>query len=441
MCARRVVIIGLDGLEPTLAFDRFRDDLPNLGRLMDDGLWGPLASCVPPITIPAWSCLFSGRDPGELGCYGFRNRLDYSYSPLGLASSADITVPRLWELAGQGGLTSLVLGVPQTFPATPMKGLMVAGFPCVGDSPRLCFPTELRSELDALAGPDGYLVDGPGHRQVSRQQLIVDQAAVTRQRFAVARQLMATRAWDLAVLVDMAADRAHHAAWPAGDDFSTLAGVYRQLDDELGQVVDQLRPDDVVVVVSDHGARRLEGGFAINEWLRREGELVLHSTPRRPTLLTADMVDWTRTRAWGEGGYYGRIFCNVAGREPQGVIPAAELGAYTADLVSRLEALAGNRVLVPRTVYRQINRIPPDLILLPGDLALRALGTVGGGVLQAGNDTGPDAANHSAHGVLVLRDGISRGHREGLDILDVLPTVLDRLGLPIPPTCHGRVLQ
>jgi predicted AlkP superfamily phosphohydrolase/phosphomutase len=35
-------------------------------------------------------------------------------------------------------------------------------------------------------------------------------------------------------------------------------------------------------------------------------------------------IDWSRTKAWGDGGYYGRLLLNVQGREPQGIIPPAE---------------------------------------------------------------------------------------------------------------------
>ena len=57
----RVAVIGLDCAEPELVFDRWRGELPNLSRLMDAGTWGPLRSADPPITVPAWSCMFSGR--------------------------------------------------------------------------------------------------------------------------------------------------------------------------------------------------------------------------------------------------------------------------------------------------------------------------------------------------------------------------------------------
>ena len=83
MSARtKVAVIGLDCAEPSLVFDRWLDELPNLARLVRGGTWGRLRSVDPPITVPAWSCMISGRDPGELGIYGFRNRRDHSYDGL-----------------------------------------------------------------------------------------------------------------------------------------------------------------------------------------------------------------------------------------------------------------------------------------------------------------------------------------------------------------------
>jgi predicted AlkP superfamily phosphohydrolase/phosphomutase len=93
----RLIILGLDSAEPSLVFDRWRTDLPTLNRLMAEGVYGELESCIPAITVPAWSCMMSGRDPGELGVYGFRNRLDRSYSRMIVADSRAIRFPRLWD--------------------------------------------------------------------------------------------------------------------------------------------------------------------------------------------------------------------------------------------------------------------------------------------------------------------------------------------------------
>ncbi|MCD6302230.1 MAG: alkaline phosphatase family protein, partial [Anaerolineae bacterium] len=69
----KVFVIGLDCAEPSLVFDRYASDLPNLSRLATAGRHGTLETTIPAITVPAWSAMFSGRDPGELGFYGFRN--------------------------------------------------------------------------------------------------------------------------------------------------------------------------------------------------------------------------------------------------------------------------------------------------------------------------------------------------------------------------------
>ena len=82
--------------------------------------------------------------------------------------------------------------------------------------------------------------------------------------------------------------------------------------------------DTIVLVVSDHGAQRLDGGFCVNEWLVREGLLVLKSYPEEVTPFAKLQVDWEKTKVWSEGGYYARVFMNVKGREPQGVIDRAD---------------------------------------------------------------------------------------------------------------------
>ena len=86
--ARKVFVIGLDCAAPELVFERWRDLLPNLNRLMSRGVYGNLASCTPAITVPAWSVMTSSKDPGTLGIYGFRNRADWSYDKMSIATGS-----------------------------------------------------------------------------------------------------------------------------------------------------------------------------------------------------------------------------------------------------------------------------------------------------------------------------------------------------------------
>src|SRR5262245_33191811 len=126
--AGRLAIIGLDCAEPSLVFGRFRDRLPALRRLAERGIWGRLRSCDPPITVPAWMVMMTGKDPGVLGFTGFRNRADRSYDRLSIVSSRSVAEPILWEILGGRGKQVVVLGVPQTYPPRAVNGVLVGGF-------------------------------------------------------------------------------------------------------------------------------------------------------------------------------------------------------------------------------------------------------------------------------------------------------------------------
>jgi len=124
----RVAVIGLDCAEPRLVFDRWRDELPSFSRLMDAGTWGPLRSVDPPITVPAWSCMMTGRDPGELGIYGFRNRSAYDYHSLTVADSSAVKIDRVWDHLSRAGKHVITVGVPQTSPPVAVNGVDPASF-------------------------------------------------------------------------------------------------------------------------------------------------------------------------------------------------------------------------------------------------------------------------------------------------------------------------
>ena len=457
MSRPRLAIIGLDCAEPSLVFGGLAGRLPHLENLMRAGRWGRLQSSDPPITVPAWACLVTGRDPGQLGLYGFRNRRGPGYDDLGLASAQDLKAPAIWDLAGGAGLTSVLLGVPLTYPPRQIRGAMVAGFPTPPGAP-LAWPRSLGPRLAAWAGGP-YLPDIEGFRQLAPQALLEQAALMARRRFAVARGLQAQYQPEFFMMVEMGPDRVQHACWGLGNGASGgVAGHYRLLDSLLGGLLAGLEPQTLVLVVSDHGAQAMRGGLAINEWLIREGWLRLKARPQAPRRLSPEMVDWPATRAWSDGGHYARIFLNLAGREPQGALPPAQAAAAKAELRAGLEALAGpdgaplgNMVLDPRDLYRELRGLPPDLLVYPGGLAWRAVGTVqpmdGAPVLVQDNDTGPDRANHAPQGILIAaRAGgrpLARAGREveGASLYDVFPSALRWLGLDPPPAGPGRAWE
>ena len=446
--SRRVAVIGLDCAEPSLVFERWQDELPNLHSLIERGAWGRLRSTDPPITVPAWTCMMTGRDPGELGIYGFRNRRDYSYGGLGVADARAIPVERVWDRLGRAGKHVVVLGVPQSYPPLPVNGELVSCFltPDTHTS-EFTYPAELRREIQDLIGD--YQVDVKNFRSDDRDRILAEIYAMTEQHFRLARHLLDSRPWDFFMLVEIGVDRIHHAFWsfmdPAHPKYEpnhryrdVIRDYYRYIDDEIGELLERFDDDTLVMVVSDHGARSMEGAVCVNEWLLREGYLTLAHPPQQPVPFSRADVDWSRTRAWGEGGYYCRLCLNVAGREPQGIVAPEEYEALRDELIAKLEAQArpdgrplGTRVYRPQDLGRAQHGIPPDLIVYFGDLAWRSNGTLGHGrIFSFDNDTGPDDANHARHGLYIAAGpGIVRGERHGLSLFDVAPAVLDAFGL------------
>ena len=163
-------------------------------------------------------------------------------------------------------------------------------------------------------------------------------------------------------------------------------------------------------------------------------------------------IDWPRTKAWGDGGYYARVFLNVAGREPEGTIAPEDYEKVRDELIAGLKSIPdengrdiGTEVYRPEELYQDVRGVAPDLIVYFGSLYWRSVGTIGGGKLHTfENDTGPDGANHAEYGIFLLRPaggGLSGGRRlDGAQIVDVAPTVLRLLGLPIPMDMEGKAL-
>jgi predicted AlkP superfamily phosphohydrolase/phosphomutase len=450
------MLIGLDCAEPSLVLERWRDELPTISGLMERGAYGRLTSVIPPITVPAWSCMMASRTPGDLGVYGFRNRSDHSYDGLFIANGSAIREPRLWDYLTRGGKRSIVLGVPGTYPPRPLNGVMVSCFLTPSAAYQYTYPPMLRREVEDVVGE--YLFDCTDFRTENKDDLLRQVYEMTDRRFALAEHLLATKPWDLFAMVEMGTDRIHHGFWKymdaehrkheAGGPYEdAILDYYRHVDGLVSRLLEFADDDTTVMVVSDHGAKRLDGGIRVNEWLRREGLLTTLHEPTETTSLDAVGVDWSRTVAWGEGGYYSRVFMNVKGREPEGIVEPADYERVRDDLARRLAAIpddVGNpiatRVYRPEEAYPEVNGVPPDLIVHFGDLYWRSVGTVGGdeGVHTLENDTGPDDANHAQDGLLIMAGpAIEPGSREGMHLLDVGPTVLELLELPVPPKMRG----
>lgn len=152
----RLVILGLDGMEPTLA-ERFMAEgkLPNLARLKKEGTYARLKTTTPAISPVAWSSFMTGSEPSKHNIFDFLSRDPRTYLPD--LSSARIGKPKrtlalgkyliplskpeirglrrsvpFWKILGEKGIFSTVLRVPITFPPEKFKGHLLSGM-CAPD--------------------------------------------------------------------------------------------------------------------------------------------------------------------------------------------------------------------------------------------------------------------------------------------------------------------
>lgn len=284
-------------------------------------------------------------------------------------------------------------------------------------------------------------------------------------------------------------DRARAARY--GD---AILRFYQRMDTWLGTVLDELEDDTILMLMSDHGAGPFHKFIHVNNWLMREGLLRLRTTPRarakrllfslgftpmqvynllmrlglgafkrevvrgrgqgllRALFLSFAEVDWPHTRAYSLGNV-GQIFLNVRSREPLGcVTPGAEYEQVRATIMRRLAELrdpdTGERVV--EEVFRReevydgpfLDRAP-DILFLPRNLEYFGFGEYEFGSNQVIEPvTRGISGTHRMNGILLLAGQPIRAgqHIQGAQIVDLAPTILHLLGLPVPDEMDGRVL-
>ena len=180
--------------------------------------------------------------------------------------------------------------------------------------------------------------------------------------------------FDILVAAWTATDRVSHMFWRYRDPKHPLytaegnakygravEDTYIKMDEIVGEAMARLRPDDLLMLMSDHGFHSFRYGFSVNTWLVRNGYLTVRGQDDPKTAYTDEKYlidfrtkeyhyDWSKTKAYGLG--LGMIFLNRQGREGQGIVTAAEAPGLLAELKDKLLA-----VIDPATGDKVFNEI------------------------------------------------------------------------------------
>jgi predicted AlkP superfamily phosphohydrolase/phosphomutase len=442
----KLLVIGLDSAPPELLFNEFLNELPNIKKILEKSIYGPMKSSIPAITIPAWMCMNTGKTPGELGLYGFRHRKGNSYNEIWIAHSLTIKEKGIWDYLGERGYKSVLVGIPPTYPPRKINGWLISCFITPDSSVNYTYPRELRREVEKLVGEYVFdVVFRKDDRDAVKEQIW----EMTENRFDVIKYLMCEKDWDFFEFVEIGLDRIHHAFWkyfdrnhhlyvPNNEYENVIRDYYKLLDRKIGELVKLVDEDTAISIVSDHGVKAMKGAFAVNQWLIEEGLLKAEVDGGGMVKFEDIQVDWRNTVAWAWGGYYSRVFLNVEGREEKGVVKKSEYDKVKEDLAEAIRSIRGpngekwdTKIFYPEDIYPAANGDKPDIMVYFDNLSWRAAGTLNHPSLYLPeNDTGPDDAVHSEYGVFSLHTPEMETNKVcECTLYDFAPTVLKYFGL------------
>jgi predicted AlkP superfamily phosphohydrolase/phosphomutase len=478
----RFLLIGLDGLEPSLAAPWMDDGtLPNLAALRSRGTFLRCQSVEPPVTFPAWTTCVTGVNPGRHGVFDF-TEVDHAQQQIRFVNSTHRRAPALWNVLSDAGKRVGVLGVPATYPPEPVNGFMVSGF----DSPvatavdrSFVHPASLYDDVRDWRFADVQESNiGEGWHAHTLAKLL----AKIEDKESVTLNLFNREPWDFFMVVFGESDTIAHHFWMFHDKNSprfrngfetAIRQIYKRLDTTVGKLMDAAGDDVTIGIVSDHGFGGAGTGVVhLNNWLAEHGylqysggggsiakQIALRTVPARWRGTMFRMmrgvatraesrdrfagIDWPNTTAWSEElNYFPSIRVNVAGRDRNGVVPASEYDSFCATLCSDLESWDAIKQARPRsTVFDGPHAdAAPDIII---ELALEdgyshsCLRARGGEAFRrlrpeeyvGGKERGMNG-NHRPVGVLMLSKPVAARFAS---LEDVAPTVLADLGVPGPP--------
>jgi predicted AlkP superfamily phosphohydrolase/phosphomutase len=499
--AGRVLVITLaeatmDLIGPWAAEGR----LPAIRALMETGAHGRLRSQVPLITPQLWGTIVTGRSPGHHGVFDFWQRgADGRFREV---NGSKLRERPIWSLLSDRDVPSAILNVPFTFPPTPIEGFMISGEDAPGAHRSIAQPPEVYDEVVSRFGRYRLKDVFPGGRRKSDYLTLIPED-VEKQTDAFAH-LLRSREWEFGIVFYSATAIAQHYFWAdmSSDDpddpyRSVVENAYKAVDRAIGRLVDAAGPETTVFVISECGAGPIRSGVQINTVLEQNGFLKRRKqsarsggsrslvdrvrTAAQGTLnrfqldslyywanrmgalkswvqayLSRSDIDWSGTRAFSHGKE-GDIFVNLAGREPHGTVaPGTEYERVRDEIVAAFEGLVD-----PGTGERAVTRVhrreelfsgpmlewAPDLIIEWRDCAYmpteseRDKESVFVERWRRHMDW-PTSGAHRVDGVLVASGpGIRQAAEiQGARLIDLMPTWLACLGVPVPDALEGQVL-
>ena len=494
---RRVLVIGLDGATFDLLLPWLEEGLlPELSRIWRRSSYAPLRTTIPPITASAWTSFQTGKNPGKHGLFDFTQYIPGSYETP-FVNARSVQSEPLWAILSRHDKKVVVINVPVTYPPRAVNGYLVSGLLTPSTKAEFTYPPGLFQDIIAATGDYEILVPVREFLRLGVRDFVDRLRYVSRKREEAARYLMGRLDWDFFMVHFHSADVLQHALWshldPSHPEYSAsreedrqhVRSYYQELDRLVGSLVKEAGEDVTTVLMSDHGFGPAYKRFHINQWLATQEFLTIRADSlhkrtldrfenlvrridphrlrwrliapfsKRETLIRRftqeALIDWTTTKAFAlPSSAVIRLQINCVGREPLGIVePGSEYETVRDELAERLLELrdpkTGGRVVEDVFKREEIYSGPaldlmPDLIGQPAEgyqIATRFRGNLLFSDLAEGY-----SGNHRMEGILIMAgpDVVPGQIVQQPHIVDLFPTILTLMDLPLPPDLDGRVL-
>jgi len=474
------ILIGLDGATFTVLDSLVAEGrMPSLKRFMEEGVRAELLSTGHPLTPPAWTTVMTGMSPGNHGIFDFiwaEERKDNVYFTLN--NFRDIQAETIWSIVSRQGGKVTSLNFPFMSPPPRINGAVVPGLVSWKHLRRNIHPRELYGKLASLPGFSPSEVAWDFEREKRATKTIPEDEYEDWVRFHVRREgqwfqifrhLQSESPSDLAAVLLDGTDKLQHVCWRQLDpdianesDFdervrSLCISFFQRLDDFIGEVM-RVSPDARIFFASDHGFGPTESVFRVNRWLAEKGYLTWKPTEhldekereKIDKLMNGHFVhlDWEKTTAYAPSSATNGIHIRVANRPGETGVPREKYRSFCDRLIDELLAIRdpidGKRVVTAVLKREEAfagsrNGRCPDLTLTLHDYGFVSTLNQDPVIFRRPNVAG----THRPQGIFLARGpGIAKGVRlRQQSIVDIAPTLLHSLGLPIPSDFEGAPIE